>query len=1376
MSAITWQTPAGSLGVIAEQTFFTLPLLATTPFTDVPANCVETLATSNIIVCDSTAGVSVGQSVLFFGETFGNVQENTVYYVRSVISSTQFTITDNLLTNPLFVLQSDTGIMTARFFDTVRYSLQAGTLPQGIQLGTLGIITGVPQAGVSFQGVPLSVAGDTTSKFTVRAYTTQTVNNRTVIDTIAERTFTLTITGNDTPEFITPAGSLGNFYDGDGVDIQIQFQESDSEDDTVVRLLSGELPPGLTLSPTGRLFGFIRPMIDVAGVPGYDITASGTEPYDFISNSFNRNYEFTLEVTDGKANDLRTFTVFVYDRSDLTADDTTITSDNTFVTADQTTVRMPFLINAEPSDLGIVRGDNYFAYRFIGQDYDTEQLEYTITVNQGFGLPPGLELDPYTGWYYGFVPDIEPTRLTYSFNVQVRARSLVCSATDSSNDIITCDQTTRGDFYVGSPVTFEGTGFGGISAGVTYYVAEIVSDTEFKISDDISGIPVKALTTDTGRLLCVPQDIPASQLYPFTLTVTSAEFEPITWITPQDLGVIENGSVSTLAVEAQSAEGFELEYQLPQGSDSSLPQGLELLPNGLIAGRVSFNTFSIDLGSTTFDASQSTITRIETTTFDSEFDFDVEAYLDEPNQALFKVSTVRVINGGSGYVSAPALEFSAPIGATGVRATATAVVQGGTITAINVTNSGAGYLSVPTLTVTGGDGVGQILEVVMQQTGNRYLVSDIRRFSVRVLRVNNKPYQNLAVMAMPPDDDRMLLDQLLTDHEIFVPEYIYRAQDPNFGVARNVLYQHAFGLDPDTLDTYVQSLEFNHYWKNLVLGSISTAQARDAAGNVIYEVVYSNVIDDLVNAQGDSVSKIVTLPYAAERPDSSMINSVYPNSLINMRDQVIDVVGQISNRLPLWMISKQQDGTVLGFRPAWVICYTLPGRSRQIAYYLREYFGERLNLIDFKVDRYVLDDELSRNWDAETQRWRPPVNQTTFDRINTTGYNDLGMVNACTTLAFADVNARSTDYINALGGLDGLTWAFDGSRTPPVGTRVIVRNGSLIAFVKQERFFDYTTSADAFTNNIDLFDDAPFDSGNTVAEPGSFDYGKVIPGGYVAICSATLGSGSNSVVANTTLGMSPNDRVWFTGATFGGIETNNSAGGIQDYYVWSVASLLATATNSITDAITVSDTSDLTVNDEIWFPGITIGNITSIDEDGLPRAYYVANILDSTRFQISTTPGGPILQLATQAGAMTVNLPRFKVALSPNAASPIVLSTDTGTMNVNYANLRMAIYSVTISEGSILNLSLATQTVADDYIESQQGQFFTPGTLLYRPATPAPDLTVVNWQPLLNVAPVITDETIFDGGSVAWVEPVDMYDPTDRYDKYLVFPKVNILE
>lgn len=1374
MAAITWQTPAGSLGVIAEQTFFSLPLLATTPFALIPAICTATSSNGNVITCNTTTGAAVGQSLLLFGSTFGNLQQNTVYYVRSIISATQFTVTADLTTNEPYELTTDTGVMTARFFDTVRYRLQAGTLPQGVQVNVQGVLAGVPQTSPTFQGVPEAVDQDVTSKFTIRAFTVRPNTN--VVDTIAERTFSLTVTGNDAPEFVTPAGNVGTFYDGDEVDIQIQYIEPDFSDTTIIRLAAGEIPPGLTLSPTGRITGYIRPVIDINEIPGYDITSADLEPYDFLSSSYNRSYQFTLEATDGKANDLRTFDIFVYDRSDLTGDDTQITADNTFITADQTTERHPFLINAEPSYLGVVRGDNNFAYRFIGQDYDTELLEYGISVNQGFGLPPGLQLDPYTGWYYGYVPDIEPTQITYSFNITVRVRSLVCTATDSATDRITCDATTRGDFYEGSAVTFEGTGFGGISPGVTYYVAEIVSDTEFTISDNISGVPVRALTTDTGRLLCVPQDISASQPYPFTLTVAGAEFDPVTWITAPDLGVIENGTVSTLVIEAVSNLAPDLQFQLVPGSDSELPQGLKLLDNGLIAGTVSFNTFSIDLGSTTFDASQSVITRLEPTTFDSEFSFLVQTYKPQPNQPLFKVSAVRVLDGGSGYVSAPAVTFNQPVGGSAVQATATAVIAGNSIDAINVTNPGAEYAGVAEITLTGGDGSGSQLQVVMQQTGFRYLISDTRRFRVRVVRTSNKPYQNLSVVAMPPEDDRVLLESLLNDPEIFVPDFIYRANDPNFGIATQVVYQHAFGLAPQVLEDYVQSLQLNHYWKTLVLGRVSTAQALDINGEVLYEVIYCNVIDDLVNAQGESVNKIVTLPYATERPDSSIVNTVYPNSLINMRDQVIDVVGQISNFLPLWMISKQADGRVLGFTPAWVLAYTKPGRSRQIAYYLQERFGARLNLIDFKVDRYVLDDEMSRNWDPAIQSWRPPVNQTTFDRINSTGYTYLGLINACTTLAFADVNARSLEYINQLGGLDGETWIVSGTTPPPATARVVIRNGSRIVFVKQEGFVGYDTAANAFTNNIDLFDEVPFDSGNVTAENGSYDFGDVIPGGTVGECSQTIGSGQNIIVSSTTLGMSAGDRVWFSGQVFGGVSDENSAGQIQLYYVYSVESISATATNSVTDALTVSDTSDLSVDDEIWFEGTGFGSITPVGVDGLPRAYYVQTVLDGTRIRLSATPGGSALALDTDTGSMTLRLPRFKIALASNSTAPVTLSDDTGDMNVNFDNKRMAIWRVNITDGNVINLTLEQETIANDYIESQQGQFFTAGTYLYRPATPAPTLTRVNWQPFITAAPVIVDETIFDGGSVQWIEPVDMYDPTDQYDKYLVFPKVNILE
>jgi hypothetical protein len=259
------------------------------------------------------------------------------------------------------------------------------------------------------------------------------------------------------------------------------------------------------------------------------------------------------------------------------------------------------------------------------------------------------------------------------------------------------------------------------------------------------------------------------------------------------------------------------------------------------------------------------------------------------------------------------------------------------------------------------------------------LVSVTKRFTIRVIRVFDEPYENLYIQAMPPMDDRDLLSSLLQNSEIFPQSLLYRPSDPYFGVAKNVTYYHAYGLTAATYDDYINSLNLNHYWKNLILGNIEVAQARDDEGNVIYEAVYSRIIDDLVNDQGESVSKEVTLPYPITQADSTEVSTVYPNSLINMRDQVIDTVGQISNVLPRWMTSKQSDGRVLGFVPAWVLAYTNPGKGQQIAYYIAENFGVKLNLVDYEVDRYELDRFLSHNWDPVTDQWVPTAAQTYFD-------------------------------------------------------------------------------------------------------------------------------------------------------------------------------------------------------------------------------------------------------------------------------------------------------------------------------------------------------------------------------------------------------------
>jgi hypothetical protein len=456
---------------------------------------------------------------------------------------------------PEGVFYQQTLVATDADLGPVTYSVIAGVLPAGVQCTPSGQIVGVPTATASLQGVPTSVNQDVTSKFVIRASAT---------GRIADRTFTLTVTGNDVPLFETPAGPLsilnpnpqsgpkwipaGTFYDGDEVSIQILYTDDDPDDNVVVSVASGALPPGLTLSPTGIISGYIRPATPINQTPGYDESAADAEPYDFVVTFVSRNYQFTLEVSDGKSSDLRQFTMFVYSRNEMTADTTQITADNDFVTADETNNRAPFLTNAVPSDLGRVRSDNYFAYRFIGDDYDTEAISYAISVNTGFGLPPGLELDPSEGWLYGVLPDQGTTEVEYSFNITVYQTqpvetSVTCTATATGTNLITCTSTES--LGVGEPLKFSGTALGGVSlaSNTLYYVLNIVDPFRFTISASPNSTTAVALTNGLATIVDDGNFVPSETYVIVTIgTSTQADWNAIAGTTNTNVGNLVTGT------------------------------------------------------------------------------------------------------------------------------------------------------------------------------------------------------------------------------------------------------------------------------------------------------------------------------------------------------------------------------------------------------------------------------------------------------------------------------------------------------------------------------------------------------------------------------------------------------------------------------------------------------------------------------------------------------------------------------------------------------------------------------------------------------------------------------------------------------------------
>lgn len=1316
---------------------------------------------------------------------------------------------------------------------TVTYRVISGTLPAGMQFSTGGLLT----------GTPYSVNENTVSRFTVRATTGAK---------IADRTFSLTVTGNNIPTWTSPAGSLGSYFEVTYFSYQFTWDDNDPGDAVVVRLASGQLPSGLTLTPQGLLSGWLQPTPDLNALPGYDITGLGDEPYDFKFQTINKNYQFTLEVTDGHNSDLRTFSVFVYSRAVLTADTTVITADTTTVTADEVPAVAPFISNSLPSDLGTFRTDNYYAHRFIGEDYSGFAIRYGISVNQGYGLPPGLELDPATGWYYGYVPDQGATTITYSFDIIPYQEvyigdPIVCTETVVGANTIVCPSTSQ--LRPTQPIVFTGTGFGGITAAPTqiYYVFSVINSTQFTVCATPGALEPITLVQATGTMTA--NMILAGAPTPFTLTMIGAINAEIDWLTDSDLGGIINGSTSTLQISAVNTGGRDLLYRLKSGDYNLLPQGLELLPNGVISGRVSFDTFSVDLGATTFDETIQVTRNVVSlgTTFDMTFTFTVNAYAPESTENIYKVRSVTVVDGGNGFSEStpPVLIFNEPIGSTAIRAIAgTVTISGGAITEVEIANPGNGYTesNPATLTIAQGfGGFGADLLPVMEISGTRDVVSVDKTFTLRLIRKYNKPYQNLLIRAMPPQNDRDTIKSLLTNTTIFNPDWIYRYNDPFFGVAKNVTYLHTIGLNPKDIDVYVESLNLNHYRKTLTLGQIKTAQALDSTGNVQYEVVYSEIIDDLVNNSGQSVSKVVNLPYQITDPynPSVTISQVYPNSLVDMRQQVSDVVGLVASdvELPAWMTSTQADGSVLGFTPAWVIAYTQPGRSKEIAYYISTEFTGNLNQIDFDVDRYILDCELSHNWNYTGEYisghnpppgpvgdllvgpgiWNPaPATLTTFDIYNTPPYNYIGAVDIATNLSFTDINGRTLAQINAMGGFDGILQQVNGSSlifvtqedwNPPPGDYIVWTNTlaypvTCIVTYGAAYYFalrDVPVGVDiADTSYWDLFDNIdagwwiqePFDSlvrtspdyyplmsvnlnGNPICvneigyqidgypyedEPyqytltgvysgspdpldgadGSFDstpysWTQIVPGGDKIECYQTYAI-TDLIRCDIVKTMLPGEQITFTQGLIGGIEGITGAADLhigQNYY--------------ITDLGTTDWTVVTGLQNQTFWVGMEITVVATAAGTGTAQPIFVVkNIVLPNLFSISRIPGGAAVQL----------------------------QNDVGTMIAWAANQRMAIWTINVDPvTTIVTLTFNRQTNPMEYVRVNRGTLFTSAELYY-PVSPAPGLSRVAWH---AVEVVLAKQTTFDQNSMQFVDPVDMYDPTDRYDRYLLFPKVNIL-
>ncbi|MBT7332677.1 hypothetical protein HN799_05385, partial [Candidatus Woesearchaeota archaeon] len=285
---------------------------------------------------------------------------------------------------------------------TNTYSQIAGVLPSGLRLGSTGIL----------EGQPTEVSDDVDFEFAIRATSPTSI--------VADRTFSLTITGRDAPA-ITTGSVLGVYRDSQIINITLGADDSDPADTLVWSHVGGTLPLGLSLSSSGVLSGITLPESTYAAETlGYDVVGYQTVPYDQDLDPNTVTYQFTASVTDGVYIDTRVFTFTTQSLYVFTVDTDLITVDHSgpALTADATG-RVP-IITTTAGSIGTYRHNNYFSYQFTAVHYNLNQLEWIVTSG---ALPSGLTLNATSGYIYGNFPVLTPTTTTYSFVLQARELS-----------------------------------------------------------------------------------------------------------------------------------------------------------------------------------------------------------------------------------------------------------------------------------------------------------------------------------------------------------------------------------------------------------------------------------------------------------------------------------------------------------------------------------------------------------------------------------------------------------------------------------------------------------------------------------------------------------------------------------------------------------------------------------------------------------------------------------------------------------------------------------------------------------------------------------------------------------------------------------------
>ena len=329
--------------------------------------------------------------------------------------------------------------------------------------------------------------------------------------------------------------------------------------------------------------------------------------------------------------------------------------------------------------------------------------------------------------------------------------------------------------------------------------------------------------------------------------------------------------------------------------------------------------------------------------------------------------------------------------------------------------------------------------------------------------------------------------------------------------------------------------------------------------------------------------------------------------------------------------------------------------------------------------------------------------------------------------------------------LFGSTWLLTSDVSGPTKTMIMT-------------FPSYTSYIDGNTNNMKINMPISF----TGTSLGGISVGRiyyvndVINASRFTISSTlislpitgTAGTTNYITTSGNTSSLVPMNPIEFSGTTFGGIQAGTK------YYINKVVnsntftivseliSTTATATETLSNLITVSSTTGFIPNNPIIFRGNTFGNLVN------ETVYYILAINNDTSFTVSLSPGGTAVNLITGLGQVEVYTTPSSITLTTAAGAMTATSTNSKESLSFGVGAMNATYSTNLFGNVVSGQTYYVKTItADSFTISEN---LGGGTFTLKTDAGSMNVGEVGWDHINPGTPI---EDTLDNSTVYYVEP-----------------------